>query len=417
VLAVFAVVTLALTGILIWLIPAIWTQTANLVQRVPTYGQRVVHLVSDFNNWAHSIEERYGVHMLPQIPKKIENPLAPAEETTPTAPNSNSATPSPAPSPALKPTAPPASPAPPSAAGPGTATSAAPPGTPETAPGSVSDLPSFPPGSTIDLQSILQGDWLRTAVPGLLRSGWKVLANSFGGVLFLLSMILVPVFLYYFLIESKNIAESWDDYLPLRASAFKDEVVATLEEINGYLIAFFRGQLLVSMINGTVTGILLVIFGLDFGILIGLMLCFFGIIPYLGITICWVTALIIASTQGGAGTWVPGHPWILFPLVVSAIFFFVQQFDGLFVTPKIVGNSVGLHPMTVMVSVFVWSLLLGAVLGAILAVPLTATVKVLLRRYVWERRLRAEENAPVTEETFEVQKAQGVMKLEAPALK
>src|SRR5260221_14478145 len=66
VLAVFTVVTLALTGILIWIIPAIWTQTANLVQRVPTYGQRAVHLIGDFNNWAHSIEEKYGVHVLPQ---------------------------------------------------------------------------------------------------------------------------------------------------------------------------------------------------------------------------------------------------------------------------------------------------------------------------------------------------------------
>src|SRR5260370_10476113 len=96
--------------------------------------------------------------------------------------------------------------------------------------------------------------------------------------------------------------------LPLRASVFKDEVVATLEEINGYLIAFFRGQLLVSMINGTITGILLVIFGLDFGILVGLMLCFLGIIPYLGITLCWVPAVLIAAVQGRAGTRIPGDP-------------------------------------------------------------------------------------------------------------
>ncbi|WP_420196877.1 AI-2E family transporter [Chthoniobacter flavus] len=86
-------------------------------------------------------------------------------------------------------------------------------------------------------------------------------------------------------------------------------------------------------------------------------------------------------------------------------------------TPRIVGESVGLHPMTVIVSVFVWGLLLGGLLGAILAVPLTATVKVVLRRYVWERRMRVEENIPMTEETFEVQRAQGAMKLEAPAVK
>jgi len=194
-------------------------------------------------------------------------------------------------------------------------------------------------------------------------------------------------------------------------------VVSALEEINGYLIAFFRGQLLVSMINGTVTGLLLVVFGLDFGILIGLMLCFLGIIPYLGIILCWLPAVIIAAVQGGAGTWIPGDPWWFFPAVVTAIFFLVQQVDGLFVTPKIVGESVGLHPMTVIASVFVWSLLLGGLLGAILAVPLTATLKVLLRRYIWERRLRGEETVPLTEETLEVEKARETVKVEVAAPK
>jgi predicted PurR-regulated permease PerM len=416
VLAVFAIVTIALTGILIWIIPAAWTQTGNLVHRIPAYRERVMSMVERFNEEARSVEEKYGVHFLPQIPKKIENPLAPSEDTsqapasetqknaTP-APAKPAATPAPATAPAATTKAPAATTSDATAASPGTATDATTAGT----------------NSTLDLQSFLQGNWLRTTLPVLLQKTWAFITRSVGGFLgvfgFLLSFIIVPIYLYYFLIESKNIAESWGDYLPLRASAFKDEVVAALEEINGYLIAFFRGQLLVSMINGTVTGILLVIFGLDFGILIGLMLCFLGIIPYIGITLCWVPAVIIAAVQGGAGTWVPGDPWWLFPLIVTAIFILVQQVDGLFITPKIVGESVGLHPMTVIFSVFVWSLLLGGLLGAILAVPLTATVKVLLRRYVWERRLRAEENMPMTEETFEVQRAQGMMKLEAPALK
>ena len=398
VLAVFAVVTIALTGILIWIIPAIWTQTGNLVQRIPTYHQRVVNKIEDFNGWARSLETKYGVHVLPQIPKKIENPLAPPAETPPSTPvPDNSATPA----------APQKSPATPT---PGVANPAPPPAT-VPANGKEGE-----PDTVFNLQGFLQGDWLRTTLPVVLRDAWRFITNSVGGFLgvfgFLLSLIIVPIYLYYFLIESKNIAESWGDYLPLRASDFKDEVVSTLEEINGYLIAFFRGQLLVSLINGTATGILLVVFGLDFGVLIGLMLCFLGIIPYIGITLCWVPAVIIAAIQGGAGTWIPGDPWYFFPLVVTVIFILVQQVDGLFVTPKIVGESVGLHPMTVIASVFVWSLLLGGLLGAILAVPLTATVKVLLRRYIWERRLRVEESVVVTEETFAVKQAQDAVRAE-----
>ena len=203
---------------------------------------------------------------------------------------------------------------------------------------------------------------------------------------FLLSMSIVPLYLYYFLIESARIKQTWSNYLPLRASAFKDEVVDCLTEINSYLIAFFRGQLFVSVVNGIATGIGLMIVGLDFGLLIGLMLCVLGIIPYLGIAVCWIPAVSIAAVQGGSAL-VPGDPWWALPLVVTIIFVVVQQIDGFFLTPKVVGESVGLHPMTVIVSLVVWSLLLGGLLGAILAVPLTASVKVLFQRYVWLARL------------------------------
>jgi predicted PurR-regulated permease PerM len=71
------------------------------------------------------------------------------------------------------------------------------------------------------------------------------------------------------------------------------------------------------------------------------------------------------------------------------------------VAPRIVGNSVGLHPMTVIVSVFFWTLALGGLLGAILAIPLTATVKVLMNRYVWvrQRSIFFDDNSPKGEDS------------------
>jgi predicted PurR-regulated permease PerM len=77
----------------------------------------------------------------------------------------------------------------------------------------------------------------------------------------------------------------------------------------------------------------------------------------------------------------------LFPLVVTGIFALVQKIDSFYLTPKVVEKRVGLHPLTVIVSIFAWSLLLPGLLGTIIAVPLTATLKVLLRRYAWERRI------------------------------
>jgi predicted PurR-regulated permease PerM len=338
VIFVFSVVTVGFAGLMLWLAPNMWTQSINLARKVPRY---TVFLQQRAAEISEDLRVRTGITLLP--PKTSDSAVKPEPKTDTPDPDD---------------------------------------GNPSTA----------PPEATFEIQQLFAGDWLQ----GLVQDGGKHLLeltrNSLGGFLgvlgFLISLVIVPIYLFYFLIEAPSIATQWSDYLPLRASAFKDEVVSVLNEINGYLIAFFRGQLVVSMINGAITGIGLAVVRLEFGLLIGVALCFLGIVPYLGIAACWVIAVVLAVIQGGSWL-VPAHPFWLFPLVVSCIFFVVHWFDGLFVTPKIVGDSVGLHPFTVIFSVFVWSLLMGGLLGAILAVPLTATVKVLLRRYVWERSFRA----------------------------
>jgi predicted PurR-regulated permease PerM len=346
---VFAIFTIALAGLLVWIVPAITQQSISFARRVPGYTERTKNLVLTF---AADLDEKYGVRLLP--------------EKAPT-PDPN-ASPAPVPGPGATP-----------------APAVAPPDPAADVDAAVAE--------TFDLQRIMSGDWVRTSLPGFLRSAWDFIKRSVGGFLgifgFALSLIIVPLYLFYFLIESRRISQSWSDYLPLRASAFKDEVVSVLKEINGYLIAFFRGQLFVSLINGTATGLGLIIVGLDFGLLVGLLLCVLGIIPYLGIIISWIPAVIIAAVQGGSWM-IPAQPWWVFPLVVTGIFTIVQQIDGFFITPKVVGDSVGLHPVTVIMSVFLWSLVMGGLLGAIVAVPMTATLKVLLRRYVWERQFRRE---------------------------
>src|SRR4029079_14425602 len=79
--------------------------------------------------------------------------------------------------------------------------------------------------------------------------------------------------------------------------------------------------------------------------------------------------------------------WI-HPIGVTLIFIAIQNLEGLLYAPRIVGNYVGLHPMTVIVSIFVWGLIIGGIIGPLLAVPLTATLQVLFGRYVWGRHLR-----------------------------
>ena len=133
-------------------------------------------------------------------------------------------------------------------------------------------------------------------------------------------LLIVPIYLFFLLKESPRIAESWSNYLPLRRSEFKDEVVTVLTEINGYLINFFRGQLVVALINAVLLAIGLSIVGLQFGFLIGLGFAFFGIIPYVGYIICYIPAVLIAFAQF--------NDWA-HPLWVTIIFFLiVAQIDG-----------------------------------------------------------------------------------------
>jgi predicted PurR-regulated permease PerM len=207
-----------------------------------------------------------------------------------------------------------------------------------------------------------------------------------------LGFVMVPIYLYYILNESAAIKDHWHDYVPLKASRFKTELVETLTEINRYLISFFRGQVLVAFIDGMLVGIALTIFGLPLGLLIGIMMAVLGIIPYIGNIITLIPACVLAwfhfSVPENQG-WLGANPWAYVGAVV-AIFVIVQQINSLLTAPKIVGDSVGLHPMTVIFSMLFWSLILGGFVGALLAVPLTAAVKVLFRRYIWERKIKEE---------------------------
>lgn len=253
----------------------------------------------------------------------------------------------------------------------------------------------------------------------LITSGTSTFIGTFG---LLIGLAMVPIYLYYFLKEGSAIKNNWHDYVPLKASRFKTEVVDTLAEINGYLISFFRGQVLVAMIDGLLVGIALAIFQLPYGVLIGLILGIIGIIPFVGNIICLIPACFIAYVHFSSPS-VHTHEWLLgsnpwaYVAAVAAIFVVVQQINSLVTAPKIVGESVGLHPMTVIFSMLFWSLILGGILGALLAVPMTAAVKVLFRRYVWESKINpinGEEHAGFTELPEELDELEDLGETAAP---
>lgn len=211
----------------------------------------------------------------------------------------------------------------------------------------------------------------------------------YGASAFLIGAVMVPVFLFYFLLESEPIARNWDKVLPLRDSCFRDEVVGTLQEINQNIVAFVRGQMLVSLIDGVLLGIALKCMGLPYAITIAAAAALLGIIPYLGMISTSIPAMLIA--------WFCWHDFG-HVAAVAIIFFSVSQLDGWIIQPRIVGKNMKMHDMTVMFSVLFWSIVFGGVIGALLAVPLTASIKVLFRRYVWGSWAEEKDRLPAAPE-------------------
>jgi predicted PurR-regulated permease PerM len=353
IIVIFLSALVALLGLFWWVVPTISEQSANFAKELPSYTQtardRIVDLVVRYNRTvggagAHSKSGTSGlVNLLLGTPP-------PKAVVTPPATPGPSATPADSPVEAI-----------------------------EAAPPKLSSAERQKVEA--DVQKMIV--YMQHQLPAWSDKVWNILKKSIGGFLgvagFLLSLVMVPIYLFFLLKERPRIEQRWKDYLPLRASPLKDEIAEALSEINRYVIAYFRGQLLVCLVDGTLIGSALTLLGLNFAPLIGVFVVVLTMIPYIGIIICWVPAVLIAAFQWG--------DW-LHPIIVTAIFIVIQNLEGMFYAPRIVGQSVGLHPMTVIVSIFVWGLLIGGLLGPILAVPLTATIKVLLTRYVWGPRMR-----------------------------
>jgi predicted PurR-regulated permease PerM len=219
--------------------------------------------------------------------------------------------------------------------------------------------------------------WLATTLPRVGRwlFGQVGRVASWFGVLVGLS--LVPVYAFYLLLEKRRIESSWTNYLPMGDSGFKDEVVFVIHSINNYLIAFFRGQVLVAICDGVLYAIGFLVIGLPYAVLLGALAIVLTMIPFLGAIVTCVLALVLAFVQYG--------DW-LHPLLVLAVFAVVQTLEGLVISPKIMGDRVGLHPLAIIIAVMAGTTLLGGLLGGILAIPLTAVLRVLMARYVWTKR-------------------------------
>ena len=198
---------------------------------------------------------------------------------------------------------------------------------------------------------------------GMLQNLWSG-GMAFFNVLSLL--VITPLAAFYLLRDWDKIVARFDHLLPRNsADTFRQQFAA----IDATIAAFVRGQASVCLVLGIFYATGLTLAGLDFGLLVGLGTGLLAFIPYVGASIGLVTGVGIALAQ--FSDWLP-------VVIVAAIFLTGQTAESYFLTPKLVGERVGLHPIWVIFALMAGGALFGFT-GVLLGVPVTAVIGVLVR--------------------------------------
>jgi predicted PurR-regulated permease PerM len=202
--------------------------------------------------------------------------------------------------------------------------------------------------------------WIATFLQGLW-SGGQALISIFS------LLVVTPVVAFYMLVDWDRMVRTVDSWMPMR---HRDTIRGIARDIDQAIAGFVRGQAMVCIILGTFYAVGLSIVGLNFGALIGMTSGVLSFIPYVGS----LTGLILSVGVAIVQFW---PDWTMI-LATLGIFIFGQFVEGNILSPKLVGDSVGLHPVWLMFALLAFGALFGFV-GLLLAVPLAAAMGVIAR--------------------------------------
>lgn len=219
----------------------------------------------------------------------------------------------------------------------------------------------------IDLDRI-KGDlpaWLATQWPvvqdKVASAARGLLTQGLGLVSAILNLTLMPIFVYYLLRDWDKMTGSLADLVPPR---MRPRVQRLAGEVDQRLGAFIRGQITVALAMAGLYTVGLLLVGIDLAVPVGVLSGLLFVVPYLGTAVGVVLGVALALLKFGFG-------WQV--LAVVAVFVVVQVIEGSLLTPRIVGDKVGLHPLVVMVALIVGGGLMG-IWGMLVAIPVTAVL-------------------------------------------
>jgi len=182
----------------------------------------------------------------------------------------------------------------------------------------------------------------------------------------LTNLVLIPVLTFYLLRDWDDLVARFRELLPRKHA---DKIIRISGECDDMLAGFLRGQLMVMLSLSIIYSIGLSFIGLDLALLLGVIAGIVSFVPYLG--------LVVGIALAGLAAYLQFQEWLPV-LMVVLVFSFAQAVEGMFLTPRFVGERIGLHPVAVIFAVMAGGTLFGFV-GVLLALPVAAVVMVLLR--------------------------------------
>jgi predicted PurR-regulated permease PerM len=213
--------------------------------------------------------------------------------------------------------------------------------------------------------------------------GGRALSYGMDAIKYVASFVgwfIVPVYLIYFLTAKSFSGKDAEAFLPFLKPETRRDVAYLIDEFLAIMIAFFRGQVAIAFIQGLLFGLGFWCVGLPYGLLVGLSLGCFNLVPYLGNIVGLAVALPMALFGEGGSALRLG--------LVLSVFCCVQILDGYLITPRIQGKQTGLSNVAVIFSLLFWGVVFRGLLGVLLAVPLSAFVvvfwRLLKKKYIRE---------------------------------
>lgn len=209
--------------------------------------------------------------------------------------------------------------------------------------------------------------WIQENLPRV-QSGASTLAEGLftqglGLINALVNLTLLPVFLFYLLRDWDRLVAAVGGLVPPR---HRGRVERVAREVDARLSAFVRGQITVCLSMAALYSLGLLLVGIDLAVPVGVLSGLLFVVPYLGSAVGLGASLVLALMKFGLGAEL---------IQVAVVFAVVQGIEGYLLTPRIVGDKVGLHPLVVMVALIVGGSLLG-IWGMLLAIPITAVASV-----------------------------------------